>query len=51
MQDAWSGCWRGRKVGVVGPFHLTKGRDMMWGFWGDAVPIAVQVPAHDENMV
>jgi hypothetical protein len=33
MQEAWSGCWRGRKVGVVGPFHLTKGRDVMWGIF------------------
>ena len=38
MQETWSGCWRGRKVGVVGPFHLTKGRDVMWGFLGRRRP-------------
>ena len=52
MQEAWSGCWRGKKVGVVGPFHLTKReRCDVGGFWGGAVPIAMQVSAHDEDIL
>ena len=52
MQKAWFGCWRGCKVGVVGPFHLLKGRDMMWDFfWGGALPVSLKVPAQDENLV
>ena len=39
MQEALCGCWQGWKVGVDGPFHRTKGSDVMCMVLWSRLPI------------